>query len=99
MRWFCFNKDCKSLSVLVDDFKSTANNPNNAYTKSLDMERALSYYDVIYEIEYIKETEIGKLARNINQCYGQSRDSIYRNKKLILKMLEYCRTYNFKRIK
>ena len=51
-----------------------------------------------FEIEYVKGTEIGKIARQMNQCFGSGYASLQRNKCLIRFMLNMCKEYGFKEL-
>ena len=51
-----------------------------------------------FEIEYVKGTDIGKVARQMNQCFGSGYASLQRNKYLIRYMLNMCKKYGFKEL-
>ena len=48
-----------------------------------------------YLLDYKAEKGIGDLAKHINQCYGCSETSYYRDLELVKEMLGYCKKHQF----
>ena len=90
---YAYNRYCVDMGVLTFENEKEARdyvaserreNPNNTRR--------------FFIIEYKKGTEIGKLSKHINQCFGSSQSSFDRDLTLVNQMYKYIREFGFEEL-
>lgn len=90
---YSYNRYCVDMGVLTFENEKEARdyvtrwrceNPNNTRR--------------FFIIEYKKGTEIGKLSKHINQCFGSSQCSFDRDLTLVNQMYKYIREFGFEEL-
>ena len=90
---YAYNRYCVDMGVLTFENEEESRefvaqfrveNPNNTRR--------------FFIIEYKKGTEIGKLSKHINQCFGSSQSSFDRDLTLVNQMYKYIREFGFEEL-